>query len=71
MPSVRDGQYYAPNSCIIQISGECCVPIFDGALPMEFSLAYRERFAGKEPSSSQANPVLYTRWVVADMTLLF
>jgi hypothetical protein len=40
-------------------------------LPMEFSLAYRERFAGEGPSSGQANPVLYTRWVVAGMKFLF
>jgi len=38
---------------------------------MEFSLAYRERFAGEGPSSGQANPVLYTRWVVAGMKFLF
>ena len=40
-------------------------------LPMEFSLAYRERFDGAGPSSGQANPVLYTRWVVAGMKILF
>ena len=40
-------------------------------LPMEFSLAYRERFDGAGPSSGQANPVLYTRWVVAGMKFLF
>jgi hypothetical protein len=40
-------------------------------LPMEFSLAYRERFAGEGPSSGQANPVLYTRWIVAGMKVLF
>ena len=39
--------------------------------PMEFSLAYRERFDGAGPSSGQANPVLYTRWLVADFTLMF
>lgn len=40
-------------------------------LPMEFSLAYRERFDGEGPSSGQANPVLYTRWLVAGMKTLF
>jgi hypothetical protein len=40
-------------------------------LPMEFSLAYRERFDGAGPSSGQANPVLYTRWFVAGMKFLF
>ena len=40
-------------------------------LPMEFSLAYRERFKGAGPSSGQANPVLYTRWVVAGMKFWF
>jgi hypothetical protein len=40
-------------------------------LPMEFSLAYRERFKGDGPSSGQANPVLYTRWVVAGMKFWF
>jgi hypothetical protein len=40
-------------------------------LPMEFSLAYRDRFDGAGPSSGQANPVLYTRWFVAGMKFLF
>jgi hypothetical protein len=40
-------------------------------LPMEFSLAYRERFDGAGPSSGQANPVLFTRWIVAGMEFLF
>ena len=39
--------------------------------PMEFSIAYRERFKGEGPSSGQANPVLYTRWVVVGMKVLF
>ena len=39
--------------------------------PMEFSLAYRERFKGDGPSSGQANPVLYTRWVVVGMKFWF
>jgi hypothetical protein len=41
------------------------------SLPMEFSLAYRERFRGQGPSSGQANPVLFTRWFVAGMKILF
>jgi len=40
-------------------------------LPMEFSLAYRERFKGQGPSSGQANPILYTRWFVAGMKFYF
>jgi hypothetical protein len=40
-------------------------------LPLEFSLAYRERFDGAGPSSGQANPVLFTRWIVAGMKFLF
>lgn len=40
-------------------------------LPMEFSLAYRERFDGEGPSSGQANPVLYTRWWVAGIKVFF
>jgi len=36
--------------------------------PMDFSLAYRERFAGTGP---QSTPRLYTRWIVAGMELLF
>jgi hypothetical protein len=40
-------------------------------LPIEYSLAYRERFDGEGPSSGQANPVLYTRWLVAGMKILF
>jgi len=40
-------------------------------LPMELSLAYRERFDGAGPSNGQANPVLYTRWLVAGMKFLF
>ena len=41
------------------------------ALPMELSLAYRERFDGEGPSSGQANTILYTRWFVAGMKLYF
>ena len=41
------------------------------AAPMEFSIAYRERFDGKGPQSGQANPRLYTRWIVIGMELLF
>jgi len=39
--------------------------------PMDFSIAYRERFDGKGPQSGQANPRLYTRWIVAGMEVLF
>lgn len=38
---------------------------------MRFSLAYRERFDGDGPTSGQANPILYTRWLVAAFELLF
>jgi hypothetical protein len=41
------------------------------AAPMEFSIAYRERFKGDGPRSGQANSVLYTRWVVIGMSILF
>ena len=41
------------------------------AAPMEFSLAYRDRFDGEGPTSGQANPKLDTSWVVAGMTILF
>ncbi len=40
-------------------------------LPLEFSLAYRERFEGEGPRAGQANPVLYTRGLVAGLTLYF
>ena len=40
-------------------------------LPMEFTLAYRERFDGEGPSSGQANPKLDTRWLVAGLRLFF
>ena len=39
--------------------------------PMEFSIAYRDRFKARGPFSDQANPKLDTRWFVADMTLKF
>ena len=41
------------------------------AAPMEFSIAYRERFDGEGPSSGQANSVLFTRWYVIGMKVLF
>ena len=41
------------------------------AAPMEFSIAYRERFDGRGPQSGQTNPRLYTRWIVVGMDLLF
>jgi hypothetical protein len=40
------------------------------AVPMEFSIAYRNRFAGDGPRTSQANPVLDTRWIVVDLQIL-
>lgn len=40
------------------------------AAPMRFSLAYRERFGGDGPRGGQANPILYTRWLVAGLELL-
>ena len=43
----------------------------ESRMPMEFSLAYRERFKGDGPSSGQANPVLYTRWVTAGVKFWF
>ena len=39
--------------------------------PMEFSIAYRERFDGEGPRSGQANPILYTRWIVVGWQVLF
>ncbi len=41
------------------------------AAPMEFSIAYRDRFKAEGPFSGQANPKLDTRWFVAGMTILF
>jgi len=41
------------------------------AVPMEFSIAYRDRFAGNGPRTSQTNPVLDTSWVVAGLNILF
>ncbi len=40
-------------------------------VPLEFSLAYRERYEGEGPRSGQANSILYTRWLVAGLTLYF
>ena len=34
------------------------------SVPMVFTIAYRNRFAGNGPRSAQANPVLDTSWVV-------
>lgn len=39
--------------------------------PMTFSLDYRERFDGDGPRSGQANPIPYTRWLVAGLEILF
>ena len=39
--------------------------------PLEFSIAYRDRFKGDGPRSGQANPVLDTSWVVIGMNVLF
>ena len=41
------------------------------AIPMEFSIAYRDRFKGDGPRTAQTNPVLHTSWVVASMKILF
>jgi hypothetical protein len=41
------------------------------AAPMEFSIAWRDRFKGDGPRSGQANPVLDTSWVVIGMNTLF
>lgn len=40
------------------------------AVPMEISIAYRNRFAGDGPRTSQANPVLDTRWIVVGLKIL-
>jgi hypothetical protein len=40
-------------------------------IPMEFAVAYRNRFAGSGPSSAQANPKLDTSWVVLSLNVLF
>ena len=39
--------------------------------PMDFSIAYRERFDGHGPQSGQTSPRLYTRWVVVGLEVLF
>ena len=41
------------------------------AIPMEITLAYRNRFAGQGPRSAEANPVLDTSWIVASLNVLF
>lgn len=40
-------------------------------IPLVFTVAYRNRFAGEGPRSSQANPVLNTSWVVFGLNILF
>lgn len=41
------------------------------SVPMELSIAYRDRFAGDGPRTSQANPVLDTSWLVIGLNILF
>ena len=41
------------------------------AAPMEFSIAYRDRFRGKGPFSGQANSILDTSWIVVGMRIIF
>jgi hypothetical protein len=41
------------------------------SVPMVFTIAYRNRFAGQGPSSAQANPVLNTSWIVVGLSVLF
>lgn len=40
-------------------------------VPLEISIAYRERIAGEGPRSGQANPVLHTSWLVIGLDLFF
>ena len=40
-------------------------------IPLLFSVAYRNRFAGRGPTSAQANPTLNTSWVVFSLNVLF
>ena len=40
------------------------------AVPLRFSIAYRDRFRGKGPFSGQANSVLDTSWIVVGMEFL-
>lgn len=41
------------------------------AAPLNFSVAYRDRFRGKGPFSGQANSILVTSWVVIGLRILF
>ena len=41
------------------------------SVPMVFTIAYRNRFAGQGPRSAQANPVLDTSWIVVGLNVLF
>ncbi|MDX1431519.1 MAG: hypothetical protein R3286_03625 [Gammaproteobacteria bacterium] len=41
------------------------------SVPLYFTIAYRNRFAGEGPRSGQANPILTTSWVVASLNVLF
>ena len=43
----------------------------DATIPLSMSLAYRERFAAHGPRNGQTNPLLYTRWLVAGVGVLF
>jgi hypothetical protein len=40
-------------------------------VPLLFTVAYRNRFAGQGPRSAQANPVLDTSWIVVGLNVLF
>ena len=40
-------------------------------IPLVFSIAYRDRFAGHGPRSGQVNPKLRTRWIVAGLAMFF
>lgn len=40
-------------------------------IPLLFSVAYRNRFAGEGPRSGQANPILDTSWIVLSLNVLF
>jgi len=43
----------------------------NSGIPLLFTIAYRNRFAGEGPVNSQANPVLNTSWVVIGLNVLF
>jgi len=43
----------------------------NSGIPLLFTIGYRNRFAGKGPVSSQANPILNTSWIVVGLNVLF